>query len=239
MRYRLFIRPHTCIIELAPNKIVITHIRPLSTIQSNMAWMHITDIRDSQHSPTMCAFPGVLLHNERDATHVRRDGSVPKPSSLERYFHRPLDIIFDTMDIITYLSNFGMSSSPPAYADGHHWEENDWPNDNHAQLVYCRRATSKVCPIAVSYLSNLPNTPYSYITVANNIHLSPSQSSSCSDYESILLGCSQTHRRGRVVFMAAVEAWRMYPKKLSGSKNTPRRDIRKFQRHLPCPRPSG
>ncbi|CAN0116390.1 unnamed protein product [Ectocarpus sp. 4 AP-2014] len=95
------------------------------------------------HFRQPCA-EGVFLHNERDTTHVRRDGSIPKPSTLERYLHRPLDIIFDTMDIITYLSNFGMSSSPPAYADGHQWEESEWPDDDHALFVYRRRATAKI-----------------------------------------------------------------------------------------------
>lgn len=62
--------------------------------------------------------PGIYLHDERTAGLTRADGTVPKPSLLERYLHRPLDPEFDTMDIVTYHSQHKMSKSPPQYAVG-------------------------------------------------------------------------------------------------------------------------
>lgn len=87
---------------------------------------------------------GILLHPARSFTQVRDDGSMPKPSLLERYFHRPLHVSFDDVDIVSYHSTYSMSSSPPAYAHDELWHETPWDNTEHALFVFKRRATAKV-----------------------------------------------------------------------------------------------
>ena len=95
--------------------------------------------------------PGIYLHGERTGSVVRRDGTVPKPSLLERYFHRPVGSSFDSIDIVTYHSTFGASKSPPQYA-AESWMEKQWEDDSNRFLVFRKRATTRVS-VSISHLA--------------------------------------------------------------------------------------
>ncbi|CAM9444742.1 unnamed protein product, partial [Ectocarpus fasciculatus] len=87
------------------------------------------------------AAEGIYLHDRRTSAQTRMDGSTPKPTLLERYFHRPTDPNFDAVDIVQYHSQFGASKSPPRYADGRCWSEAPWDDDSNQLQVYRRRPT--------------------------------------------------------------------------------------------------
>lgn len=89
-------------------------------------------------------FVGIYLHNERSSDHMRADGTVPKPTMLERYLHRPLDSIFDSMDVVSYFSQFNMSKSPPQYAGTNIWHESPWNDAQNALTVFRRKPYAKV-----------------------------------------------------------------------------------------------
>lgn len=86
---------------------------------------------------------GIYLHGERTGNLTRRDGTVPKPTLLERYFNRPLESFFDDIDIITYHSTFGTARSPPQYAT-EVWMEDEWEDDTNRLLVFRKRSTTTV-----------------------------------------------------------------------------------------------
>lgn len=87
---------------------------------------------------------GIYLHEERNTGQTRRDGTVPKPSMLERYFHRPGDEIFDNMDLVTYHTEFKAAKNPPNYAQGELWTETDWETEHHRLQVFRRRQCASV-----------------------------------------------------------------------------------------------
>ena len=87
--------------------------------------------------------PGIYLHEERSGNLTRKDGTVPKPSLLERYLHRPLESAFDDIDIITYHSTFGAAMSPPQYAT-QVWMEKEWEDASNGMLVFRKRPTTTV-----------------------------------------------------------------------------------------------
>lgn len=68
------------------------------------------------HAQPMLSDPGIFLHGERTTNQRKKDGTVPKPSLLERCFHRPLHPDFDHIDIGAHPPQFGASKSPPQYA---------------------------------------------------------------------------------------------------------------------------
>ncbi len=92
---------------------------------------------------------GIFVHCERTSQQRRKDGSVPKPTLLERYFHRPLDPIFDDVDIVTYHSRFACSKTPPQYAT-ERWLEAPWDDSSNTLYVYRRRSTTEVSNILLS-----------------------------------------------------------------------------------------
>lgn len=105
-----------------------------------------------QNKPISCFVPyaylphlsGFFLHLERLSVQRRRDGTVPKPSMFERYLHRPLDNLFDDLDIVTYQSQFNQAKLPPAYANNEQWDEHGWDVESHHNKVFRRRPTPKV-----------------------------------------------------------------------------------------------
>ena len=100
------------------------------------------------HQPNI--LPGIFLHAERTAGQTRADGTVPRPSLLERYLHRPLDTAFDEMDIATYHSEHAMSKTPPQYAASNTWTEKPWGDCANHLLVYRQRPTPKVLKILLN-----------------------------------------------------------------------------------------
>lgn len=86
---------------------------------------------------------GVFLHTERTTTQTRKDGTVQKPTLLERYFHRPLAPLFDDLDVIAYHSQFATSKTPPQYAT-ERWLEKPWDDSSYTLQVYRRRPTPNV-----------------------------------------------------------------------------------------------
>ena len=89
------------------------------------------------------ACTGIYLHGERSTDQRRKDGTVPKPSLLERYFHRPLHSSFDLIDIVAYHSQFGASKTPPQYAT-ERWMEKPWQDASNRLQVFRRRPTQRV-----------------------------------------------------------------------------------------------
>lgn len=96
------------------------------------------------HIPPLCATQtGIFVHSERTSAQTRKDGTVQKPTLLERYLHRPLASLFDDLDIVTYHSQFASSKSPPQYAT-EQWIERPWDDNSNRLLVYRRRPTPTV-----------------------------------------------------------------------------------------------
>ena len=143
--------PFSTMIHFLPTYLCLLQVLKTTAFQVPPSSLETNKIkRSSSVTTNPICFPGIYLHAERTAGQTRADGTVPRPSLLERYLHRPLDTAFDEMDIATYHSEHAMSKTPPQYAASNTWTEKPWGDCANHLLVYRQRPTPKVLKILLN-----------------------------------------------------------------------------------------